>query len=399
MNQLNVWFFLGPVLLYLLVWVVYRLVVRRRYQRYLDLHREEYLRRVRYEHADPPEEPDHRELLRRGQWDAEHGPLLPPMEIKAREERHWPVGSAFQGIFALIIGTLVPLFLINRTDTGTPPPSPAPVPPGVGTWSPDSISVVVLLTLTFLVSGSLLLVLTKLRSTKALGGALILLATAPSAFTFLKVENLISLKPTINLDGSISISKLDQPEFHRVSIVLPPFDSGTADPDPTIRCAVNAVVEAMFEAQSRPHVLITGKADRVELKPATKAKYATNWGLAQQRAAAVFELLSKAGVEDDHLFLSNAGPIHTSLEDSSRLFLDRSITLTIQTVGQPSKRLIELSNVADWSTCAMPGAVETDAGTKSEEGFVIDQAQKGKPGGSYREVAETNENHLVSSHK
>src|SRR5262245_35275409 len=97
---------------YAAVWAFYRRRRRIEHELYARQHEAERRLRAQYDAANANQgsiaAP---ELLRRADWDAVYGPLMFPLEIKAREESRWPVGAAVQGlasmVTAIFIATLI----------------------------------------------------------------------------------------------------------------------------------------------------------------------------------------------------------------------------------------------------------------------------------------------------
>jgi hypothetical protein len=91
---------------YLLIWGGYRLRRRHEYHLYRDEHKDERLRRAEADYAIDDARlryARHRglerdESQRRSKWDALHGPLMAPLQLREREESRWPVGRRFRGL-------------------------------------------------------------------------------------------------------------------------------------------------------------------------------------------------------------------------------------------------------------------------------------------------------------
>src|SRR5262245_34238629 len=129
-----------PGLVYLAIYAVYRSRRRDEYDRYRPEHQKETLRRAEAdsyrvsrsytEHLAERERMrleerlchfEAKEMIRRAKWDADHGPLLPPLELKNREESRWPFNSAMQGAAAVSGSVLFAVLLWSQGFQRTTP--------------------------------------------------------------------------------------------------------------------------------------------------------------------------------------------------------------------------------------------------------------------------------------
>jgi hypothetical protein len=356
---------------YLLIWGIYRLARRYEYHRYDGIHQPEHEVRAKADYAinDARVTGDDRHRLelerdekrRRAKWDAKHGPLMAPMDLSNREESRWPIGTAFQGATAVTVSLLI-AGLIWSGPGHRPVPEPEPTvyaTPPTGVSVPASVFIAGILA----VAGVVLLCVPSWKG--RLAGGLCLALSLLSGAKILPVEKIFSLEDITLLSytrnhspppngysfqtlsvavENMVVSKFPwgkmveprpqppPPFFH--SITLPPFESGSAEPDQHLCCALRTLARHLAEDPHLSSIIVVGRADRRELRPTARRKYATNWGLAQQRAACVERVLRAMHVKPENMLVITAGPLLTSHSmPAAALDPDRTVTLLITGSG------------------------------------------------------------------
>lgn len=98
----------GVGLAYVAIWAVYRTMRRREHRSYREIHAEERIRRSSFDADSGLPEFERRN---RAEWDAKHGPLLGPLELRNREENRWPVGIALQGAATVTASVLIGMLI------------------------------------------------------------------------------------------------------------------------------------------------------------------------------------------------------------------------------------------------------------------------------------------------
>jgi hypothetical protein len=100
-------------------------------------------------------------------------------------------------------------------------------------------------------------------------------------------------------------------------------------------CALSVIASDLAKSASNlTYIEIQAAADRQEMRPETRRRYASNWALAQQRGACVLRILRQNGVPPDRMRITNAGPLYTAgrllPEDLAR---DRSVQISVGVDG------------------------------------------------------------------
>ena len=122
------------------------------------------------------------------------------------------------------------------------------------------------------------------------------------------------------------------PFFH--SIILPPFQSRSAELDNDLRCALCTLARSLAKDEHLSSIIAVGKADRRELRPTARRKDTANWGLAQQRAVCVEKALRAMRVKTENILVITAGPVHTLHSmPATGLNTDRAMTVLIAGSG------------------------------------------------------------------
>ena len=362
------WFFHPPMnhtftlvlaggLVYLFVWCGYRMFRHAEHARYLSLHTQERLLRVKFDVKNPGSAPNPQEQLRRAEWDVEHGPLMYPLEIKNREENRWPIGNALQGLAALVTGLFVAALIWdfragpdgggNRIiPAGGPAASTAGMAPSSGLDS------VFLLSLVLVASGGIFWRLSNTRAGRYTGGALILTASLLSGLKILNVEKLVAINEAVGIHlpppAGSGGADTRQHDSYSLSIPMPPFASASAAPTPLMLCALRRVSAEVTTMQGLFSVVVVARADRQELKPAMRKLYSSNWALAQQRGIAIEKLLAPGLPPGASVQVANSGPINTSgPADPDLMELDRSPSLQFSGFGAAPEALRVLQRI-EW---------------------------------------------------
>jgi outer membrane protein OmpA-like peptidoglycan-associated protein len=367
--------FLVPVFvtsLFLLVWAVYRFCRGVEHRKIRQEHDSERLMRARFDsdHLDDygRGKLNGEEVLRRAKWDVLHGPLMNPLELQNRLENRWPFGSAVQAATGIFTGLLIGLLIWGsgnhnrngQTVTSSDFPTIANTP--VGTTSPDQTFYFVMLTVGACVAaGIALLLLWPSIWGKILGS--ILLAAAPLVSgKFVLVENM-KVVDKVDISLQQKTRSADAPEqppagpsqrapSFRFALSLPSFPQGTANPDEQLRCVIDTLGRDLANDPELSSIVIVGRADKRELRPAVRRQYASNWGLAQQRGACVQQKLLKSGVDASKVLATTAGPLHTNqLSSRDLLAQDRSVSLLITGTGEKHEWTTGLVQGVAYSKC------------------------------------------------
>jgi hypothetical protein len=237
----------------------------------------------------------------------------------------------------------------------------------IATVSVDpSFPYVTLTVLALLAAGSVLLLRSGSFWGKTLGIGL--LATAPliSGTKFVLVEK---FSPEIKIAWPESKSRPpadERPTAEKLppqfsfTLTLPPFPQGSNTPDSNLRCVLHTLARDLATDLELSSVVVVGRADKRELKPGSRRKYATNWGLAQQRSACVQQVLVRTGIASSKVLATTAGPLHTHESASAELLAkDRSATLFVSGNGGQHKWSEGLTQGVDLTKCD-DGAVLAD---------------------------------------
>ena len=119
-----------------------------------------------------------------------------------------------------------------------------------------------------------------------------------------------------------------------MSTSLPPFKPGTAETNERLRLTLHDLGGALASTRKISRVVVVGRADRQELTYKGRRKYASNWGLAQQRAAYVEGALVELKVPPDKIIVTTAGPRYTTASESAELLeQDRMVTVLVSGEG------------------------------------------------------------------
>jgi outer membrane protein OmpA-like peptidoglycan-associated protein len=371
---------------YFLIWGGYRLTRRRQYRQYHYEHKAERLRRAKADYAIDDARlrgAEHRglerdEAHRRAEWDAGHGPLMAPLQLSEREESRWPVGAALQGATAITASLLIAGMIWSRVGHGPAIVEPT-TPPTVVTTSLSAVAVPVsvFMAAIFAISGVVLLCLSPSRGRQIAGASLLTLSLL-SGLKILPIDSIISMEdltlvrvsrnhspplegyslqtlslavenmvlaqfpwdkvqiPAPPLPPVPPVSRVPPPPFFH-SITLPPFQSGSAELDNDLRCALCTLARSLAEDEHLSSIIVVGKADRRELRPTARRKYATNWGLAQQRAMCVEKALRAIRVKTENILVITAGPVLT-LHSMPATGLNTNRAVTVLIAGSGTKQ-------------------------------------------------------------
>jgi hypothetical protein len=347
-------------LIYLAIWGMYRFVRWREYRRLHNTHRKERLRRAGAESRQRGELSSE-ELIMRGQWEAEHGPLMGPLDLKRREEEPWSVGAALQGAAIVTTGLAIATTIgAARCSTELVSPSqcvPSSNSSSLALWKAPEELAFGLTVIALLTSGIAIWRLSESRAAKAIGGALLLSAPLLSGMKLFTIERFV-VEKLISLEiGSrpppppVNSPKLERPKPFSFTLTLPPFESGSAEPGNRLRCSLHTLARDLAEDTSIASIVVMGRADRRELRPAARRKYATNWSLAQQRGACVQEVLTKRNVSPAKIMVTTAGPVHISWDPKAVLDQDRAVSIFIHADGDTHPWVSRVSKSGEWSYC------------------------------------------------
>jgi len=119
-----------------------------------------------------------------------------------------------------------------------------------------------------------------------------------------------------------------------LTLTLPPFESGSAEASEKLLSKIHSLADALVSAKTVSSIVLVGRADKRELKPEVRHKYASNWGLAQQRAVFVQQVLSNMMVPPGKILATTAGPLYTSDSTPPALLEnDRAVSVYISGYG------------------------------------------------------------------
>jgi hypothetical protein len=140
---------------------------------------------------------------------------------------------------------------------------------------------------------------------------------------------------------------------YTATLELPPFPSGSAETDERLQCAVRLLGSELTTEDGLTATQIIGRADRQELSPGARRRYASNWALAQQRAVRIEVLLGPALRANVQVALGTAGPVFTSspVRDAS-WDRDRAVTIILRGSGKLSDSLRQQIADINWSKCS-----------------------------------------------
>lgn len=213
-----------------------------------------------------------------------------------------------------------------------------------GVVSPPLDSVFLLSSLV-LAAGALFWIQSKSRLGRFVGGALMLVASLFSGLKILNIEKLISID---NVNGTLQfIRNAEQSHAkpaYTLTFDLPAFDTASATPGPSMRCALQRIGTALTKNGGLHTIVVVASADRRELRAEAKRVFASNWALAQQRGTSVASDLAwyvPAGVA---ILVTNSGPANTSgAVSDDRLADDRIARIQISGFGSPTPDLANLA--------------------------------------------------------
>jgi hypothetical protein len=279
---------------------------------------------------------------------AKNGLLSDVLSLQSRQESYWTLGSAVQGASAVGTGILVALLAWG-------PRNFRDKPDGIGSDFPvsffnklDSYFVqhaefVYFGFALIALSGVFAILYFKNRWIKGLGALLIacgFLSTAKlnlavneiSFLKDLKLDVNASIKASIKEQLDSNVTVLDPTTFRIYEIPLPPFATASDEVTKSQKCGIAWVGQILKNAPEVHEIAIQSSADRRELLPAVKKKFASNFGLSRKRAESVVTLLISLGIPKTKLVILNVGPKNT--EDSSSsiaLEKDRIVLLRVAT--------------------------------------------------------------------
>ncbi len=372
-------------LVYVGIWGIYRIVRWREHKRYRQQHAAERSYRARFERDfDLPDD----ERLRRAKWDAEFGPLLGALDLKNREESRWPLGGALQGAAAVTASVLIGLLIwqtrvphgAGRADNGgtswgesgpysgsndQPNPSGDVTNGGSQLLKPASageLACALLFCSALVGSGTLLIYNAPTRAVRAAGYTLAATGSILGGAKLLSIDRLISAKTLLSVQVTRyeqSKQRIDPPRVS-FAVRLPPFTTGSARPDRELQCAIETLASAVAADRKIESVIVVGRADKRNLNGTTRAAYATNWGLAQQRAEAITGALVAAGVEHAKIATTSAGPTLTSLKASDdSLAADRAATVVVYAAAGDHSWSRKIKSSGEWGGCSSSRAVHS----------------------------------------
>lgn len=367
--------------LYLGIWALYRIFRYREHRQLEEAHGKERILRAKFESEKlklPKREDAERnkaeadEMVRRAEWDVKFGSLISSIDIKNREETRWPVSAALQVATTIFSGLLLSLLIWGSNGRHETPITMSPVAPiaPVVPVAPDfAFSYVALTVMACLGAGLALLLRAKSNAGRAIGIGL--LATAPlvSGTKFVLVEK-FGFSPHVEITASAKDKPKPEasgqppapepPALFSFTMALPSFPEGSSTPDAKLRCVLHTLARDLAADPELSSIVVVGRADKRELKPLTRRKYASNWGLAQQRSACVQQVLTRTGLTPNKVLATIAGPVHTNSATSDGLLAkDRSVTVFVNGSGTKHSWSEGLSQGVELSRCD-DGAILAD---------------------------------------
>lgn len=182
------------------------------------------------------------------------------------------------------------------------------------------------------VSGTALVVFRSTKTSVALGASLLAGATLFSGFKLINIEKVELFKKLFDWSTKVEATVvLNQQQSYQIA--FPPFESGHDTPTPAIACFAATLRVRLQAPQNVNLIVVTGGSDRQELRPELKAKYGSNWALAQRRASAVRDLLEGDGGLGVPVVLGSAGPVNTEPEKRDAWSQDRRAIVTVLAKG------------------------------------------------------------------
>lgn len=347
-------------ILYLIVWMIYRLFRHDEHKKLIKIHRDERLKRAHHEYNNNQNKLDLEELIRRAEWDSTYGHLMSTIEIKNREESRWPVGNAIQGLASFVSGIFVATLIWDSFSgiSNNAIISQQTVESRSTNTAHDFLPInyfdsVFPLSLVLIISGVIFWKLSNKYIGRFIGGSLILTASVLSGLKILNIEELISIKEITGIKlQTESIINDNNPTIYSLSISVPAFPTASTTPTPQMLCAIKKVGTELSIKNGVFLVNVLGGADKRELTPKTKAIFSSNWALAQQRGIAVQQILAPYIPVGVGLQVSNYGPKNTTLNsDTSLLELDRVPSIQLTGVGIPPENITKLQNISWSSEC------------------------------------------------
>jgi hypothetical protein len=175
----------------------------------------------------------------------------------------------------------------------------------------------------------------KSRLVKATGATMAITASMLSGLKLLSVDKILSSKDLLTIRYSPQYSSQPSPAYAPFSLMVgfPSFPSGSADPSQGLACKIKAFAQDISKDPGIFSVVVVGRADRQDLSPRARLRYASNWGLAQQRGICIERILA-AYIAPAKILVNNAGPLFTTDTRPSRAWEpDRAVTIIVQGIG------------------------------------------------------------------
>lgn len=206
----------------------------------------------------------------------------------------------------------------------------------------------------FVGAGFVLLVKAQSNLGKAAGVALALSAPLLTGMKLLSVDKLLSAHSLFSLHyhGRPAQEVAHELAPFSTSVSFPAFPSGTAQPQPALQCAMDTLAAEIARDRDLHLVLVVGRADRQELSLTARGRYATNWGLAQQRGDFFAGVLRSRGLPAAKLIVTTAGPLHTkNAQPNSEWDDDRRVSIFVQGQGSVHSWTEKIGRGGVWSLC------------------------------------------------
>lgn len=345
------------------IWVIYRLFQGLKYRQYRREHAKEWFVRSNFDRDhDLPFE----ERRRRAEWDSRYGPLLGGLDLRNREEGRWPVSAAFQGAAAVAGTVLIGMLIWNGRISHQAPREGQTTYTYVGTpygdesgeKRGDSRGAELLGTIFLccgLIAGGVFLL--RQPASKAAAGAgigLLTLGSVTATAKLLSIDKMWSTDAIVKINHTSGKSSSEQQAPATTFIMrLPPFATGTAVPDSQIRCAAETLGSALKNDPGIVSIVVVGRADRRNVRNNAHKLYASNWGLAQQRAEGVAASLVSQGVGSRRVSTAVAGPVLTAIEPTENaLAADRAVSVTVHAVGAIHEWTDKITSGGEWRGCS-----------------------------------------------
>jgi hypothetical protein len=347
-NLLTASFFSGFI--YFVIWLVARMHRHRKYRNLREIHSAERIRRASLHSRvkvtrSRVQLGNSAETLRIAEWEAKYGVLADDLDLVKREETYWTTGSAIQGASAVGTAVLVAFLVWGSGRYSSEVTDPIKSVSAQMTLESAIVSYFQIALPFFVIAGifgAILLSVSK-RVAGKIGGLILMLGGISAAgkitfdvkelslFKIDKPKVSVSIRDNKELNGNNATDQDIRTYADAVYIVIPAFPDASHLPTAPILCVLKTTSSILTTYSSSIYeVAVITSADRRELLPAPKRIYASNWGLARQRAETLQSELVRSGIPQSLISLNSVGPKETSTDvKEAQLSLDRESKLRI----------------------------------------------------------------------